>query len=105
MIGNPRYIMLQPDGYSYGVKAGPSLGGDVELHGGFRNADDAKAYAEWLREEYTDYEYTTVVRIETHTQVVKRPDALDRWNEEELRAPYWTDGPLPPVEDESRGHH
>lgn len=27
-------------------------------------------------------------------------DALDRWNEEELEAEYWTDGPLKPLTEE-----
>jgi hypothetical protein len=27
----------------------------------------------------------------------QEPDALDRWNAEELKADYWTDGPLKPL--------
>lgn len=64
---HPKYILLPGSlsgGYSFGVEAGPSHGG-VELHGGFRTREHADRYAKALRDEYSDYEYVKVVKIET----------------------------------------
>lgn len=59
------WIMLPSGGYPYGVEAGPSVGDQIELHGGFTTFQEAEAHRDFLLHEYGDYAYAKVVKIET----------------------------------------
>lgn len=65
ITGFCHYLLLPPGGgYPYGVEAGPTTHGQIELHGAWKTYDEAAAHADWMRGEYADYEYIKIVRIE-----------------------------------------
>ena len=61
-----KWILL-PDnsGYCYGVEARGKDRVFTELHGGFKTYGAAHVYRDGLLEEFSDYEYAKVVKIET----------------------------------------
>ena len=60
-----KYILLPVGSYSFGVEAHGRGRPNVELHGAFSRYRDAAKYKDALLEEYSDYHYAIVVKIET----------------------------------------